>query len=94
MKTFMVIAKFKVGVTPEQIRELIPAEQVQAEILKRRGLIGEIKVAMPKRTVFIEANGESEEEAEASIRSLPLAKIWDIELFETTPPAGAAPVIQ
>ena len=94
MKTFMVISKFKVGVTPEQIRELIPAEQVQAEILKRRGLIGEIKVAMPKRTVFLEANGESEEEAEASIRSLPLAQLWDFELFETTPPAGATSVIQ
>lgn len=94
MKTFMVIAKFMNGVTPEQIRDLIPAEQLQAEILKNKGLIGEIKVAMLKRTVFLEANAESEVEAEASIRTLPLAKLWDIEIFETTPPAGAAAVIQ
>jgi hypothetical protein len=86
----MVVAKFRESVTPEQIRELIPAEQAQAKVLEEQGKLGAIKVAMPKRTVFIEAFGEDEVSAIAAISSLPFAEIWDLEYFETTPPAGAA----
>ena len=37
---------------------------------------------------FLEAFAESEVQATESIDSLPMAAIWDYELFETTPPAG------
>ena len=84
----MVVARFKDAVTPEDIKSLIPAEVIQANILEEKGLIGIIKVAMPKRTVFLEAFAESEAEATESIKSLPMAAILDYELFETTPPAG------
>lgn len=84
----MVVATFKNGVTPEQIRELIPAEMLQAELLKEKGLLGEIKVAMPRRTVFIEAFSETEEDVITVIESLPLTQVWDFEIFLTTPPAG------
>ncbi len=85
----MVVATFKVGVTQEEIRALIPAEQAQAKLLEEQGLIGVIKVAMPKRTVFIEVFGRDDQSALEAIYSLPLAKLWDIELFPITPPAGA-----
>lgn len=85
----MVVATFKDGVTQEEIRELIPAEQAQAKVLEEQGLLGVIKVAMPRRTVFIEAFANDEAELVATIASLPLAKLWDLEFFETTPPAGA-----
>ena len=85
----MVVATFKEGVTQEEIRALIPAEQAQAKLLEEKGLIGLIKVAMPKRTVFIEAFGQDDQSALETIYSLPLAKLWDIELFPITPPAGA-----
>jgi len=85
----MVVATFKEGVTQEEIRALIPAEQAQAKLLEEQGLIGVIKVAMPKRTVFIEAFGQDDQSALETIYSLPLAKHWDIELFPITPPAGA-----
>ena len=84
----MVVATFKDGVTPEQIRELIPAEMLQAELLKEKGLLGEIKVAMSRRTVFIEAFSETEEDVITVIESLPLTQVWDFEVFLTTPPAG------
>lgn len=84
----MVIASFKEGVTAEDIRELIPAEQAQAQALKEKGLLGEIKVAMPRRTVFLEAFSETEEEVRAVIESLPFAQIWDLDFYLTTPPAG------
>ena len=86
----MVVATFKEGVTQEEIRALIPAEQTQAKLLEEQGLIGAIKVAMPKRTVFIEAFGQDDQCAIETIRSLPLATLWDIELFPTTPPAGSS----
>ena len=85
----MVVATFKEGVTQEEIRSLIPAEQAQAKLLEEQGFIGVIKVAMPKRTVFIEAFGQDDQSALETIYSLPLAKLWDIELFPITPPAGA-----
>ncbi|MEI7540921.1 MAG: hypothetical protein WCJ89_05525 [Actinomycetes bacterium] len=84
------MATFKEGVTPEDIRPLIPEEQKQAKLLEDQGLIGSIKVAMPKKTVFIEAFGSDQESVLHSIETLPLAKLWNIELFETTPPAGSA----
>jgi len=85
----MVVATFKESVTQEEIRALIPAEQAQAKLLEEQGFIGVIKVAMPKRTVFIEAFGQDDQSALENIYSLPLAKLWDIELFPITPPAGA-----
>jgi len=85
----MVVATFKDGVTTEEIRELIPAEQAQAKILEDKGLLGAIKVAMPRRTVFLEVFSETEQEASDVIGSLPLVKVWDYEIFQTTPPAGS-----
>jgi len=88
MNSYIVVATFKEGVTPEDIRALIPAEQVQAKVLAERGQLGFIKVAMSKRTVFLEAFGEDESSLLSNIKSLPFFAIWDIEVFLTTPPAG------
>ena len=86
----MVVATFKEGVTQEEIRALIPAEQLQAKLLEEQGLLGSIKVSMPKRTVFLEAFGQDDQSVLETIRSLPLAALWDIEVFPTTPPAGSS----
>lgn len=88
MKTYMVVATFKDGVTSDQIRELIPAEQKQAKLLEDKGLLGTIKVAMAKKKVFIEAFGNDEKIVSSTIESLPLVKLWSYEICETTPPAG------
>jgi hypothetical protein len=89
MESYMVVAKFKEGITQEEIRDLIPAEQAKAKELEDKGAIGTIKIAMPKRTVFIEAFAGSEAELTENIESLPMAKLLDWEIFFTTPPAGA-----
>ena len=86
----MVVATFKDGVTPEEIRMLIPAEQAQAKLLEQQGVLGFIKVAMPKRTVFLEAFGENDESVLSKISSLPFIEIWYIEIYPTTSPAGAS----
>ena len=84
----MVVATFKDGVTPEDIRALIPAEQMQAKALVEQGVLGFIKVAMPKRTVFLEAFGEDDVSVLSTIETLPFAAFWNIEVFPTTQPAG------
>ena len=89
MNSYMVVATFKDGVTPDDIRALIPAEQAQAKLLEEQGLLGSIKVAMPKRTVFLEAFGQDDQSILDTIHSLPLAALWDIEIFPTMPPAGS-----
>ena len=86
----MVVATFKEGVTQDEIRALIPAEQLQAKLLEEQGLLGSIKVAMPKRTVFLEAFGQDDQSVLETIHSLPLAALWEIEVFLTTPPAGSS----
>jgi hypothetical protein len=90
MNSYIVVATFKDGVTQEEIRALIPAEQIQAKVLEERGQLGFIKVAMPKRTVFLEAFGEDDQSVLETIHSLPLAVLWVIEIFPTTPPAGSS----
>jgi hypothetical protein len=89
VNSYMVVAKFKEGVSQEDIRELVPAEQAQAKLLEEKGAIGTIKIAMPKRTVFIEAFGDDETQVNSNIESLPRSKLWEWEIFATTPPAGA-----
>lgn len=91
LKSFMAVARFKDGVTPEDIRAVVPAEQPRVTELEAHGQIGTIRVAMPKRTVFIEFFDDSEESAQANLDSLPLGALWDADLYETTPPAGVTP---
>jgi len=86
----MIVATFKEGVTQEEIRALIPAEQAQAKLLEEQGLLGSIKVAMPKRTVFLEVFGQDDQSVLETIHSLPLAVLWDAELFRITPPAESS----
>ena len=88
MNSYMIVAKFKDGVTQDEIRALIPAEQLQAKLLADQGLLGQIKVAMLKRTVFLEAFGEDDASVLSTIQSLPFSAIWNIQVFPTTPPAG------
>ena len=88
MSTFMAVTKFKENVTMEEIQALIPTEQAQAKKLEAEGKITSIKISMPKRTTFIEVVAETEEGALESIQSLPMAALWNIEIFPTTPPAG------
>jgi hypothetical protein len=88
VNNYMIVATFKEGVTPDDIRALIPAEQAQARLLESQGRLGFVKVAMPKRTVFIEAFSEDESSVNSTIQSLPFSAIWDFEVFPTTPPAG------
>ena len=68
---------------------MIPAEQAQAKVLEDQGLLGSIKIAMPKRTVFLEVFANDDSHANSTIVSLPMSMLWDWEIFETTPPAGA-----
>ena len=88
MNSYMVVATFKDGVTQDDIRALIPAEQAQAKVLEEQGLLGFIKVAMPKRTVFLEVFGQDDQSVLETIKSLPFFSIWNIEVFPTSPPAG------
>ena len=90
MQTFMIVSTFKPEATMEQIQALIPVEQERAKELEALGIITSIKISMPKRTAFIETAGESQESVMKAILSLPMAAIWDIEVFPTTPPAGPA----
>ncbi len=90
MKSFMAIATFKPEVTVDDIRELIPAEMAQAKILEEEGRLGAIKVSMARRTVFLETFAEDESGALETVSSLPFIKLWEVDIYPITPPAGTA----
>lgn len=90
MGKFIVVCTFKDAVAREEIAALVPAERAAAAALQERGAIGAIHLGMPRRTVFIEVNASNVAMAEQIVRELPMAGLWDLDLFEIVPPAVAA----
>jgi len=90
MSTFMVICSFKAGATEETIGALVPAERAAAESLQAAGRVGAIHIAPPpRRKVFIEVVASDLAAAEAAIRELPMASLWDLDTYPVVAPPSA-----
>lgn len=89
LSTFMVVCEFREGVSMEEISVLIPAEQATVATLRASGRIGSIYLALSRRTVFIEAKATGADDALALIRSLPMATLWEIDVYPTEPPPSS-----
>ena len=82
MKPFMVVATFKPGTSMEEVLTVVAEEQAKVAELQAAGSIGEIWLATASRqTVFLEMSGSSQEDVESSVRMLPMAKWWDLDIF-------------
>lgn len=91
MSTFIAVCTFTPEATMEAITALAPAERTAAADLRAAGRLGTIHIALPRRTVFIEVNAADKAAAEATLRELPMAPLWAIDVFEVTaPPASRA----
>ena len=45
---------------------------------------------MARRTVFLETFAEDEAGALETVSSLPFIKLWEVDIYPITPPAGTA----
>lgn len=79
---YMVVATFKPGTSMDEVLTVVAEEQARVAELQVAGIIGEIRLATASRqTVFLEVFGSSTDEVETSVRTLPMAKWWDLDIF-------------
>ncbi len=62
-------------------------EQARVAELRAEGRIGAVYLATARRTVFLETFGETEQDAVAMVKTLPMATWWDLDVFALNPPA-------
>jgi hypothetical protein len=90
MSTFMAVCSFKADATEEAIGALVSAERAAAEMLQAAGRLGAIHIAPPpRRKVFIEVIASDIAAAEATIRELPMAVLWDLDTYPVLAPPAA-----
>lgn len=83
MTTFIVMASFSPETDLPQMRAVIAEEVAQVQALRSEGRLGAVHVSGGKGRVFIEVLADDEEEAKATVETLPMAKWWEIEVFPT-----------
>ena len=87
MEKFMVVCTFKQGTEMKDVYSVVAEEQAKAAKLQAAGKIGAIHLATLSRgTVFIETFAATLEEATDTIKSLPMAIWWDIDVFPLSAP--------
>ena len=55
--------------------------------LTAAGRLGEIRLSLARGTVFIATFGTDADEATATVRSLPMARWWDVDVYPIAAPS-------
>jgi muconolactone delta-isomerase len=83
----MVVCTFKQGTEMSDVFAVVAEEQAKASELQAAGKIGSIFLATLSRgTVFIETFALTEDEAAATVQSLPMSVWWDADVFPLAAP--------
>lgn len=90
MNTFMVVARFRSDTDMAQVRSVVEAEWEQVRVLKSEGRLGALHISMARGTIFLEIFAPDEGAAEATARTLPMSRWWDLDVYPTPPVSGAA----
>ena len=83
MATFIVMAHFRPGTDMSEVQAVIPEETAQVERLRADGRVGAIHLALSRGVVFLEILAEDLAGAEQTVRSLPMATWWDVDVYPT-----------
>ncbi|MEI8080593.1 MAG: muconolactone Delta-isomerase family protein [Actinomycetes bacterium] len=87
MATFMVICTFRQGTVMDEVFAVVAEETAQVKALQAQGRIGAIHLSLARGTVFLEIFADDRAGAEETVRTLPMAKWWDLDVFPIGPPA-------
>lgn len=85
--TFMAIVTFSPETDLPQMNAVIEEEIVQVRVLTAAGRLGAVHISPARGRAFLEVRGENELAALNTVKSLPMAKWWQIELFPTMTPS-------
>ncbi len=85
MATFIAVASFSETDLP-LIRTVIAEEVAQVGVLTAEGRLKGVHVSPTRGRVFLEVIAESEEEAKATVETLPMSQWWEIDVYPTMGP--------
>ena len=86
MATYMIVCTFDPEANWEDISAVIPDEQIAAAELQKQGRLLSVRVSKSRDKVFLEVVAEDLEDAENTVQRLPMAKWWDLEIYEIALP--------
>lgn len=89
MPTFMVVGTLRPDVEPAEFDALREAEHRRLEVLRSERRIGVHHVSPVRGATFVEIIAEDEEQAVATLRTLPFARFFDTDVYPTVPPDPA-----
>ena len=91
MSTHIIIATFKQETNMKEVMAVVAEERAQVVRLKQEGRLGAVHLALARGTVFLEIFASDAVEAEATARTLPMARWWNIDVYPVVLPAQDAP---
>lgn len=86
----MVVATFRDGTDMAEVFAVVAEERARVAELQRDGSLGAVHLAPERGTVFIETTSPDADTAAGTVRSLPMARWWDIDVFTLSAPANPA----
>ena len=87
MEKFMVLCAFKEGTVMAEVFAVVAEEQAHVAALQGEGRVGPIHLSLARGAVFIETFAETATDADATVRTLPMAKWWNIDVYPIAAPA-------
>lgn len=85
----MTVCTFREGTAMDEVAAVIPEEQARVAALTEEGRLGSLHLSLARGTVFIETFAEDAGAATDTIRTLPMAKWWDLDVFPLAAPTGS-----
>jgi hypothetical protein len=89
MSTFIILARFKPDTQMDEVRTHVAAERAQVGVLREANKLGAVHLAMSRQTGFLEVHAADAAEAEATARTLPMSRWWDLDVYPTVDPLPA-----
>jgi muconolactone delta-isomerase len=78
---FMVVSTFKKDTDMKAVMAVVEEEKTKVKELQAEGRIGSIRLAVPNGKVFLDVFAADSESAASTVRELPMAKWWDLEVY-------------
>ena len=84
----MVVCTFKDGTAMDEVFAVVAEEKAQVDVLTKAGHLGSIHLSLARGTVFIETFAVDADEAESTVRTLPMSKWWNLDVYPLGAPAA------
>ena len=81
MPTFIAVCTFKPDTNMADVFAVVAEETAQVAALSAEGRLGFVRLSLARGTVFLEVFADDESGADATVRTLPMAAWWNIDVF-------------